>query len=255
MDKLLMDTAVLAGEIMLSSGAETYRVEDTMSHILKTSNRQSIETFALMTGIVATINDESMEQPITVVKTINRRATNLNNIIKVNEISRSYCGGKLSLEDAYSQLKCVKEKLYSRVTFNIATAVVVIGFAMMFGGKLTDVLAAVIVGSVLALCTYAGKMAKMNAILMDIFCSVMIAVSAIALKSYMIPGMNQDIVIISAIMPMVPGVAITNAIRDTLHGDYLSGCARILEAFLKAASVAIGVAVGMAFFNLLGGAV
>ena len=28
--KLLLDTAVLAGEIMLCSGAETYRVEDTM---------------------------------------------------------------------------------------------------------------------------------------------------------------------------------------------------------------------------------
>ena len=41
-DKLLMDTAVLAGEIMLQSGAETYRVEDTMCHILKTSKRQSI---------------------------------------------------------------------------------------------------------------------------------------------------------------------------------------------------------------------
>ncbi len=255
MDKLLMDTAVLAGEIMLSSGAETYRVEDTMSHILRTSNRQSIEAFALMTGIVATMNDETMEQPITVVKTINQRSTNLNNIIKVNEISRSYCSGRLTLEAAYEQLKNVKEKLYSRTTFNIATAIVVIGFAMMFGGSITDVLAAVLVGIILAGCTYAGKLAKMNSILMDIFCTAMIAVSAIAIKTFLLQGMNQDIVIISAIMPMVPGVAITNAIRDTLHGDYLSGCARILEAFLKAASVAIGAAVGMAVFALmLGGA-
>lgn len=255
MDKLLMDTAVLAGEIMLSSGAETYRVEDTMSHILKTSNRQSIESFALMTGIVATMNDETMDQPITVVKTINHRATNLNNIIKVNEISRSYCSGRISLEKAYEQLKNVKEKLYTRTIFNIATAIVVIGFAMMFGGSITDVIASVGVGIILALCTYAGKLAKMNSILMDIFCTAMIAVSAIAIKTFLLPAMNQDIVIISAIMPMVPGVAITNAIRDTLHGDYLSGGARILEAFLKAASVAIGAAVGMAFFGmLLGGA-
>ncbi len=253
MDKLLMDTAMLAGEIMLRSGAETYRVEDTMSHILKTSHRQSIETFALMTGIVATMNDETMDQPITVVKTINRRATNLNNIIKVNEISRSYCAGRISLEEAYEQLKNVKEKLYSRTTFNIATAVVVIGFAVMFGGSITDVTASVAVGMILALCTYAGKLAKMNSILMDIFCTTMIAVSAIAIKTFVLPAMNQDVVIIGAIMPMVPGVAITNAIRDTLHGDYLSGCARILEAFLKAASVAIGAAIGMALFTVLSG--
>ena len=42
---------------------------------------------------------------------------------------------------------------------------------------------------------------------------------------------NMDTVIISAIMPLVPGVAITNAIRDTLQGDYLSGGARVLEPF------------------------
>ena len=33
--QLLMDTATLAGELLLEHGAETYRVEDTMSHILK----------------------------------------------------------------------------------------------------------------------------------------------------------------------------------------------------------------------------
>ena len=52
-------------------------------------------------------------------------------------------------------------------------------------------------------------------------------------------------------MPLVPGVAITNAIRDTLQGDYLSGCARILEAFLKAASVAVGAGLGMAIGGMI----
>lgn len=253
-DKLLMDTAMLAGEIMLSSGAETYRVEDTMNHILRTSNHQSIEAFTLMTGIVATMNDETMEQPLTLAKTIKSRTTNLSNIIQVNEISRSYCSGRMSLEDAYQRLKGVRKNIYSRTAYNIATAIVVIGFAIMFGGTLTDILAAVGVGILLALCMYTGKKIRMNPIFMDIFCSMMISISAIAMQTYLLPTMNRDIVIVSAIMPMVPGVAITNAIRDTLHGDYLSGCARILEAFLKAASVAIGVAVGMALFHMtLGG--
>ena len=63
----------------------------------------------------------------------------------------------------------------------------------------------------------------------------------------------MDTVIISAIMPLVPGVAITNAIRDTLQGDYLSGGARVLEAFLKAASIALGVGIGMALFGAVAG--
>jgi len=46
-------------------------------------------------------------------------------------------------------------------------------------------------------------------------------------------------------MPLVPGVAITNAVYDTLHGDYISGAARMLEAFVTAAAIAIGVGLGM----------
>ena len=46
-------------------------------------------------------------------------------------------------------------------------------------------------------------------------------------------------------MPLVPGVAITNAVFDTLHGDYLSGTARMLEAFVTAAAVAMGIGIGL----------
>ena len=51
--KLVIDTAVLAGEILLKSGAETYRVEDTMKHILNTGNTETAEALVMLTGIVA----------------------------------------------------------------------------------------------------------------------------------------------------------------------------------------------------------
>lgn len=34
-EKTLLEAVVLAGELMLVSGAEIYRVEDTMNHMLK----------------------------------------------------------------------------------------------------------------------------------------------------------------------------------------------------------------------------
>ena len=52
--KQILNIAVLAGEIMLRSGAETYRVEDTMKHILNTAGTEVAEAFVMMTGIVAT---------------------------------------------------------------------------------------------------------------------------------------------------------------------------------------------------------
>ena len=231
--KLLLDTAVLAGEIMLCSGAETYRVEDTMYHILKTSKAESIEALALMTGIMATINSPDMEQPMTVIKAVNNRTTNLNHVIQVNDISRRYCGGELTLEETYQALRKIGGMQYNRTLCNAALVGVAAGFAMMFGGSFLDVAATAVVGVLLAAIITLGEKVKM--------------------KTYGMKEINMDTVIISAIMPLVPGVAITNAIRDTLQGDYLSGGARVLEAFLKAASIALGVGIGMALFGAVAG--
>jgi len=123
----------------------------------------------------------------------------------------------------------------------------------MFGGSFLDVAATAVVGVLLAAIITLGEKVKMNVIIIDILSSIGIAILAIAMKTYGMKEINMDTVIISAIMPLVPGVAITNAIRDTLQGDYLSGGARVLEAFLKAASIALGVGIGMALFGAVAG--
>ena len=123
----------------------------------------------------------------------------------------------------------------------------------MFGGSFLDVAATAVVGVLLAAIITLGEKVKMNVIIIDILSSMGIAILAIAMKTYGMKEINMDTVIISAIMPLVPGVAITNAIRDTLQGDYLSGGARVLEAFLKAASIALGVGIGMALFGAVAG--
>lgn len=131
--KLLMNTAILAGEIMLKSGAETYRVEDTINRILETSNAQTVETVVLMTGIFVTLDDAEFD-PITVNKRVHARGMNLNRIDRVNTVSRSYCAGELSLQEAYEMLKQIHSKQYRRMSYNLATVFVCAGFARCSGG-------------------------------------------------------------------------------------------------------------------------
>ena len=45
-------------------------------------------------------------------------------------------------------------------------------------------------------------------------------------------AVNIDNIIIGAVMPLVPGVAITNSFRDILAGHLISGTARGTEAIL-----------------------
>ena len=77
--------------------------------------------------------------------------------------------------------------------------------------------------------------------------------SALVMNRWLFPGSNTDIVIISAIMPLLPGVIFTTAVRDTLNGDYSSGAARMLEAIVTALAVAAGVGASMALFHQLAG--
>jgi uncharacterized membrane protein YjjP (DUF1212 family) len=243
--KLLANTAMLAGEIMLCSGAETYRVEDTMNHILKTANMETTQVIAMMTGIVVTLNDSCLEQPLTLMRRVSERSTNVSNIIKVNDISRRYCEGKITLEEAYEELKVAKGKQYSRLLYNVATIGIAVGFAMMFGGSLHDIIAAAIVGTVLAGVMTVGKIAKLSSVLVHVLSGLGIAMLTVVIQRVLFSDLSVNIVIASSIMPIVPGVAITNAIRDTIQGDYLSGCARILEAFLVAMAIAVGAGLGL----------
>ena len=248
--QLLMKTAALAGELMLCSGAETYRVEDTMHHILKTAdNLEMAEVLVIMTGITATIKQKD-ENVISIVKRVNSRSTNMSLIMEVNDISRRYCGEEITLEEAYKELSGLKKNIYSRLENRLGVLGICVGFAIFFGGGIREMLVSLLVGLVLTGCMTIGEKMQFHAFLQDVFGAFGIAVSSLLLSNLV--KVNLDTVIISSIMPMVPGVAITNAVRDTLQGDYLSGSARVLEAFLKAAGIAVGIAIGLLLMGVAG---
>lgn len=246
--KLLMKTAMLAGELLLSSGAETYRVEDTMRRMLNKSELEHIEVFVVLTGIMATLDDESIE-PISYVKAVKDVGMNINKIIVVNDVSRKYCNNEITLEEAYNRLNTFKWKKYNIALYSLATVGIVTGFSMFFGGDFCDIVATAVVGIILAAFITFGKRFRVNGFIHNILNCIGISFVAMLLQ-LLWNDINTEIVIISSIMPLVPGVSLTNGVRDVLEGDYISGNSRILKAFLVAAGIAIGIGAGMAIFEL-----
>ena len=242
--KLLLDTAVFAGEVLMKSGAETYRVEDTMYRILKKSNLKTVEVLVMMTGFVATLDDPAIDS-LTVVRRITNRGTNLDKIDRVNMISRAFCGNQITLDEAFHRMKALWREQEVHFRSAIPMAAITGGFAIMFGGTLTEGAIAAIVGIIVSIVLTFCRKYKVHTFLENIVCcAVMAMVIGIVVKS--LPGRyDKDLLIISSIMPFVPGAAITNAVFDILHGDYLSGVARAAEAFVIAAAVALGIGIGM----------
>lgn len=249
--KLLFNTAILAGEIMLKNGAETYRVEDTINHILNMSGFKIAESFVTTTGIFVTLDDDSIHA-MTSVRRVNIRNTNLNKIALVNEVSRDFCSCKIKLSEAYDRLiKIDNLKPYSSLAISIANTFTPPFFAMIFSSSiaLSEIFISFLCGIALSAIQYAAQKLNVIKFFSDLLSSA--AVATIASAYSLNFGLNMDLIIVSSIMPLVPGVAITNAIRDTLYGDYLSGVSRAMEAFIIAVSIALGVGCGLLFSNFL----
>ena len=248
----LIETAILAGETMLRSGAEAYRVEDTMSHILKNADAESREVIVMTTVVMAELRVKG-EQPLIRVKRVNNRGIDLNKVVLVNDTSRKLCHGEICLEEAYEKMKQISKGTYKQYTsewFMLLTYIgAVIGFTIMFGGKMNEILAAICTGGILAFCQIFGGRIRMNGFMLETISAMAVTALSILLKAFVPASINIDALIVGSIMPMVPGVSITNAVRDTLQGDYLTGGSRMMEAFIHAAAIALGVGIGMAIFG------
>ena len=80
-----------------------------------------------------------------------------------------------------------------------------------------------------------------------------IAMASAVMKIMLGGRMDIDIVIISCIMPLVPGIAFTTSIRDIYNGDYLSGTIHLLDALITAVCVAVGACLPFVVMKYIGG--
>ncbi|NLJ78413.1 MAG: threonine/serine exporter family protein [Tissierellia bacterium] len=237
--KLLL-LAALAGRIMLRSGAETYRVEDTVERLCK--SRKDIryaDAFATPTGIFISLEYRSeMMAYLIRVKSIR---TDLNRINLVNEFSRKFVNSNMSIDKGIEHLRYINQiNIYNRWGKSIFGSLACAFFSMLFGGVFVDFISSFMV-SLIILTVISGIHRYKTPPFLSNFIGATLAAVLSILSIYLGLGKNIDIIIIGSIMSMVPGVAITNAMRDTMSGDLVSGLSRGMEAIFSALAIAFGV--------------
>ena len=246
--KLLLDSVVMAGEVMLQSGAETWRVEDTMLRMLKMSRLKTAEVFAMTTGFTVTLDDPGMDS-LTVVRRIQNRSMNLERVDRINQLSRNFCSEEISVEELFREVRKIYREPGDSRAHLVGYMILTAGFTLMFGATVTDAVVAAAAGFLSGQGVWACRKIGLHAFLSNGIAAFLIGVTAILWSRFLTGNYDLHSIIIGSIMPLVPGVAITNAIYDTLHGDYISGSARMLEAFVTAAAIGIGVGLSMVLFQ------
>ena len=118
---------------------------------------------------------------------------------------------------------------------------------ILFGGSWPDLAATCLIGAIgFLVFFYSADFLKIK-FLAEFFASFIIGILAIFTVRFGL-GINLDTIIIGCVMPLVPGVPITNAVRDLLAGHLLSGMARGTEALITACMIGVGIAVVFQLF-------
>lgn len=241
----IANVCMLAGKIMLESGAETHRVEDTMNRIAAVYGAENAQSYASPTAIHFSVDFADVTHFIR----ISSRSTDLHKVADVNHISRQIAQESIPLEESMQMLEALEKR---RLTFSkwiqVIAAILLSGcFAIMFGGTAKDFLPAAITGGAgFAVMLIIFHIIRIRFVA-DFFASVLIGVLALGFIRYGY-GVELDKIVIGAVMPLVPGLPITIALRDLLAGHLVAGISKGVESILTAVAIGAGVAIVLAIF-------
>lgn len=242
----------MAGHILLENGAEIYRVEETIDRICGYYGVNSENAFVLSNGIFLTAGS-ARESFFAKVQHIPVSGTHLNKVAAVNQLSREIVEGKHTIQDAYRILEEIRTMPgKKRWMQTLASGVGSAAFCIFFGGTFGDSLAAFAAGICLYLYVLWLSVPHLSKIVGNIGGGALVTVVC-CLLYLMGVGENLNFMMIGTIMPLVPGVAFTNSIRDVADGDYISGSVRMLDALLVFFCIAIGVGIGFSLISLVPG--
>ena len=235
-----LNVALNIGKVLLKSGAETSRVEDTIARFCRSFGYHDVNVFATPTMII--IGDETAANASLMCR-IRYRSNNLSNVKAVNDFSYGLRPETFDYEEtmAFLQQLLQKQPPYGKWTVCLASALCSAAFASMLGGNSHDFCAAFVTGglAMTLLCQLTSY--SLGAFWENTVAGAAIGALAILCCSISVQCTRTNI-IVGSLMPFLPGLAFTNGLRDYLSGDLISGNSRIAEALLFAVSIAFGLA-------------
>ena len=250
--KDVLHFAVELGDIMLRNGAEVYRVEDSILAILNAYEIEDYDVYGLSNGIFASA-DEATDHRASMIRHVPMLAMHLGRIAALNSLCREVCNKDITIEEAWEKLSEYKKiPTYSLPILIIATGIGCGGFSYLYGGSPLDAFMAIIVGMLLRVFLYYWEKSNRSKAITNVLGSSVVTILAVVIFAVGLP-VHYDKIIIGGIMPLVPGIPLTNSIRDFINSDYLSGTIRLIDALLTAFCIAVGVGVVITFANMIGG--
>jgi uncharacterized membrane protein YjjP (DUF1212 family) len=247
------ETEVLAvsakiGRILLESGAETSRIEDTIAYIGRAAG-VPVDGYVTMTAVFASLSG----QPATQLAKTKLGGFNLQKVDEINQLSRQFTAHDITFEELVREVDRIDDKV---IDFNWPTKIFGAGLVsvapmLVFEAAWQDLGLAFFVGILGYVVTQWVSQQTNTPYLKEAVGGFVVALAAAGLVGIGI-GRGVEHIIVSALMPLVPGVAITNSLREIMAGHMISGTVRALDALLIAGAIGAGVTAGLLLIRAMG---
>lgn len=239
------------GEMLLKCGGEVYRVEDTIKRIGTAYGAESVDVFAIMSMLIVTVSFAETD-PITQMRRVENYSTDLRQLARLNSLSRKICKEILSIEEVHGELMKIEAGKAVSLPFQMLGGVLTTGaLTIFFGGNIIDGCAGALISILMTLIMAFSRKKRLNGIMQILATSFVGGIAALCLSRFALVD-NVNSIMIGDIMILVPGVGFTNALRDLMTGDLMTGVLKMTEVIITVVAIAGGYAFAI---MLLGGGV
>lgn len=246
--KEILAASTALGFDILSHGAETYRVEESITRMCAAYGYQNTDVFVIPSSIVVTITDDTGAY-LTRTRRILSRDTDLDKVDKLNALCRQICEQTPEYGEIMARLQEIEQgPVYSMPMQYFGFGTISAFFTLFYGGVLVDAAAAFVLGVLLKVVIHQLEKLEASSFFVNIVGGAFTACGCyLAVKAGF--ALSQDKMIIGMLMNLVPGIALTNAMREFIAADLISGMIKFAEAVVTAIGIAIGVVVSLAIFT------
>ncbi len=237
-----LDVVIAAGKILMESGAEIYRIEDTMKHMADSLKIENFNAYVVNRGIIASGTNCKGDNEARVTA-VPETTIQLDKIEAVNALSREVsCQPDASAKYIAQRLQNICEIQSPRLWSTLLAYFIGAGcFSYAIGSSIVDSLCSAIVGFMMGLIlNWAGKYIKATVLLTILGSSIVTA--AANLLFLLGIGEQRGLIILGALMLLVPGAVFTNAVREFSQNNHSTGLTLMMSALLNCLSISCGVA-------------
>lgn len=183
---------------------------------------------------------------------VSPHSIHLGHLCRVDELADQLLAGKVTSAEALVKLKAIAKqptRLFG-VLGPLAIVLSSLSFSMMLGGSAIDIYATAIAAILVVICSELLRGHK-NGDEATEFLLALIVSCTVFIGKIGWPGLQVDIVILSGLIALIPGLSLTIAMTELSTKNLLSGTARLMGAVMELLKLSFGVLLGKKLIDLV----